>query len=99
MNLGTFSFLCLLCLGRSIEKVDIRPFINNLPFGRDTSKFCTQDGSGSTTQAANIVEALEIGSKCLLIDEVIILIVNRDLTIRQRRRRRVTFLLPVTYCA
>lgn len=76
MNLGTSSFLCLLCLGRSIEKVDIRPFINNLPFGRDTSKFCTQDGSGSTTQAANIVEALEIGSKCLLIDEVIILIVN-----------------------
>ncbi|CAH3135385.1 unnamed protein product [Pocillopora meandrina] len=55
--------------GRSIEKVDIRPFINNLPFGRDTSKFCTQDGSGSTTQAANIVEALETGSKCLLIDE------------------------------
>ena len=56
--------------GRSIEKVDIRPFINNLPFGRDTSRFSTQDASGSTSQAANIIEALETGSKCLLIDEV-----------------------------
>lgn len=55
--------------GRSIEKVDIRPFINNLPFGRDTSRFSTQDASGSTSQAANIIEALETGSKCLLIDE------------------------------
>lgn len=57
-------------LGRSIQKVDIRPFINNLPFGRDTSKFSTQDASGSTSQAANIIEALETGTKCLLIDEV-----------------------------
>ena len=61
-----FSFI----LGRSIEKVDIRPFINNLPFGRDTSKFSTQDASGSTSQCANIIEALETGTKCLLIDEV-----------------------------
>lgn len=55
--------------GRSIEKVDIRPFINNLPFGRDTSRFSTQDASGSTSQAANIIEALETGAKSLLIDE------------------------------
>ena len=63
---------CLLSLlpGRSIEKVDIRPFINNLPYGRDTSKFSTQDASGSTSQAANIVEGLETGVQCLLIDEV-----------------------------
>lgn len=59
-------------LGRSIEKVDIRPFINNLPFGRDTSRFSTQDASGSTSQAANIIEALQTGSKCLLIDEVMV---------------------------
>ena len=52
--------------------MDIRPFINNLPFGRDTSRFSTQDASGSTSQAANIIEALETGSKCLLIDEVIV---------------------------
>lgn len=62
---------CIFCLaGRSINRVDIRPFINNLPFGRDTSTFSTQDASGSTSQAANIIEGLEVGSKCLLIDEV-----------------------------
>lgn len=65
------SFLFSLLPGRSIEKVDIRPFINNLPFGRDTSRFSTQDASGSTSQAANIIEALETESKCLLIDEVV----------------------------
>jgi len=55
--------------GRRIEKVDISPFINNLPFGEDTSSFSTEDASGSTSQAANIIEALEIGAELLLIDE------------------------------
>ncbi len=55
--------------GRRIEKVDISPFINNLPFGKNTSAFCTDDASGSTSQAANIIEALEIGTSLLLLDE------------------------------
>jgi len=55
--------------GRRIEKTDISPFIANLPFGRDTVQFCTEDASGSTSQAANIIEALEVGSFLLLIDE------------------------------
>jgi predicted ABC-class ATPase len=55
--------------GRSIEKVDISPFINNLPQGKDTVRFSTENASGSTSQAANIIEALEMGSKLLLIDE------------------------------
>ena len=55
--------------GRCIEKVDITPFISNLPFGRDTAQFSTENASGSTSQAANIMEALEMGSKLLLIDE------------------------------
>lgn len=55
--------------GRYIEKVDISPFIANLPFGRDTREFSTEDASGSTSQAANIMEALELGAKVLLIDE------------------------------
>jgi predicted ABC-class ATPase len=55
--------------GRRIEKTDISPFIDNLPFGRDTVQFCTEDASGSTSQAANIIEALEVGSSLLLIDE------------------------------
>ncbi len=55
--------------GRRIEKVDISPFISNLPFGRDTQAFSTEDASGSTSQAANIIEALEAGARVLLIDE------------------------------
>lgn len=55
--------------GRSVENVDISPFISNLPFGKDTSSFSTQDASGSTSQAANILEALEAGARVLLIDE------------------------------
>jgi len=55
--------------GRSIEKVDISPFINHLPQGKDTVKFSTENASGSTSQAANIIEALEMDAKLLLIDE------------------------------
>ncbi|MCU0546145.1 MAG: ABC-ATPase domain-containing protein [Oscillatoriaceae cyanobacterium Prado104] len=47
--------------GRSVAGVDISPFINNLPQGRDTAQFSTENASGSTSQAANIIEALEIG--------------------------------------
>lgn len=55
--------------GRSVEKVDISPFINHLPQGKDTLRFSTENASGSTSQASNIMEALEMGSKLLLIDE------------------------------
>jgi len=54
---------------RRIEKVDISPFISNLPFGQDTTAFSTEDASGSTSQAANIIEGLEAGAEVLLIDE------------------------------
>ncbi len=55
--------------GRSVEKVNISPFINGLPQGKDTVRFSTENASGSTSQAANIIEALEMGAKLLLIDE------------------------------
>jgi predicted ABC-class ATPase len=55
--------------GRRIEKADISPFIANLPFGQDTRKFSSEDASGSTSQAANIIESLELGAQVLLIDE------------------------------
>jgi len=55
--------------GRNVEKVDISPFINHLPQDKDTVRFSTENASGSTSQAANIIEALEMGSKLLLIDE------------------------------
>lgn len=55
--------------GRSIKKTDISMFINDLPNGKDTCGFYTEDASGSTSQAANVVEAMEAGAKALLIDE------------------------------
>ena len=55
--------------GRSVKSVDISPFINQLPQGRSTSQFSTMNASGSTSQAANIMEALEAGARLLLVDE------------------------------
>lgn len=55
--------------GRSVESVDIRAFIDNLPAGGSAKHFSTQNASGSTSQAANIMEAVEMGSGLLLLDE------------------------------
>lgn len=55
--------------GRSVEKVNISPFINNLPGKKDTKEFSTENASGSTSQATNVMEALESGTSLLLIDE------------------------------
>ena len=55
--------------GRAVRGVDLRPFITALPLGRRTDRFDTDDASGSTSQAAAIVEALEVGATALLIDE------------------------------
>jgi len=55
--------------GRRVEKVDISPFISELPGGVDTREFSTENASGSTSQASNIMEALEAGATLLLMDE------------------------------
>ena len=55
--------------GRSVSGVDISPFIDGLPQGQDTQAFSTPNASGSTSQAASIMEALEAGATTLLIDE------------------------------
>ena len=55
--------------GRRVTEVDISPFIGRLPSGGTTERFTTDNASGSTSQAANIVEALEAGSRLLLMDE------------------------------
>lgn len=55
--------------GRSIKNTDISLFINNLPNGKDTRSFTTEDASGSTSQAANVIESMEAGTSLFLIDE------------------------------
>ena len=55
--------------GRCVHNVDLSPYISNLPMGKDTTAFSTQDASGSTSQAAWLQESLEAGATALLIDE------------------------------
>ena len=55
--------------GRSINNVNISMFINDLPNGKDTRCFSTPDASGSTSQAAGVIEGIEAGARTFLIDE------------------------------
>jgi predicted ABC-class ATPase len=55
--------------GRSVAGVDISAMIGELPGGRSTQNLSTPNASGSTSQAANIAEALEVGTSLLLVDE------------------------------
>jgi predicted ABC-class ATPase len=55
--------------GRRVAGVDISNFIAGLPDGSDTTNFDTENASGSTSQAAHIVESLEAGARVLLLDE------------------------------
>lgn len=55
--------------GRSVRRTDISAMVRNLPGGKSTSAFDTASASGSTSEAANLMEALEFGAKTILIDE------------------------------
>jgi predicted ABC-class ATPase len=55
--------------GRFVRQTDISAFIGTLPGGQDTTRFSTENASGSTSQAANVMEAIEAGAQVLLIDE------------------------------
>lgn len=55
--------------GRSVMHTDISMFINHLPAGQDTTDFSSENASGSTSQAANLIEAVEAGAGLLLLDE------------------------------
>ncbi len=55
--------------GRSVQNLDLSLFIHNLPNGKATASFSTADASGSTSQAAAVMEGIEMGSRTFLIDE------------------------------
>lgn len=66
--------------GRYVHNTNVSAFISNLPSGKsingasiaskqDTTRFSTKDASGSTSQAANVIEAIECGASSLLVDE------------------------------
>lgn len=52
--------------GRSVQQTDLSTFIKNLPQGKDTTLFSTRDASGSTSQAANTIEAIEVREPVLV---------------------------------
>ena len=79
--------------GRSVAGVDISSFISDLPFGQDTIDFSTENASGSTSQAANIVEALELSSHLLLVDEDT---AATNFMIRDARMRQLIQAEPIT---
>jgi predicted ABC-class ATPase len=74
--------------GRAVTGVDISAFIDGLPLGQDTHAFTTPNASGSTSQAATIVEALESGARVLLVDE------DTSATNFMIRDRRMQALVP-----
>ncbi|MBI2195334.1 MAG: ABC-ATPase domain-containing protein [Planctomycetes bacterium] len=55
--------------GRRVSQADLSPFLHHLPSHVDVSNFTSAFASGSTSQAANIVEAVGSGARLLLIDE------------------------------
>ncbi len=55
--------------GRSVRGTDLSPFVRDLPGGVSTKNFNTLSASGSTSEAANLLEAMEAGSRTFLIDE------------------------------
>ncbi|MCE2421860.1 MAG: ABC-ATPase domain-containing protein [Gemmatimonadetes bacterium] len=55
--------------GRAVSGVDLTPFVDGLPLGQSTKSFSTPDASGSTSLAADILEAMEARASALLMDE------------------------------
>jgi predicted ABC-class ATPase len=55
--------------GRAVTGVNLEGFIRDLPRGRDTRAFRTEDASGSTSLAASMMEMMEVGTRALLLDE------------------------------
>jgi len=55
--------------GRSVRGTDLSQFVRDLPGGVSTKNFNTLSASGSTSEAANLLEAMEAGSRAFLIDE------------------------------
>src|ERR687886_1043905 len=79
--------------GRSVSGVDISDMIGELPGGRTTEDFSTPNASGSTSQAANIAEAIEIGTSLLLVDEDTS---ATNFIIRDERMRELVYREPIS---
>jgi predicted ABC-class ATPase len=79
--------------GRGVAGVDISAMIGGLPGGKSTQNFSTPNASGSTSQAANIAEALEVGTSLFLVDEDTS---ATNFMIRDERMRELVSKEPIT---
>jgi len=79
--------------GRRVCGVDISAFLSELPGDRPTAPFHTDDASGSTSQAAALVEAIESGARVLLMDEDTC---ATNLMVRDERMQAVVPHEPIT---
>ncbi len=55
--------------GRSVQKVDVSLFIKEMEAGSQPAEFSTAEAEPSASQAAGVMEALEIGARAFLFDE------------------------------
>ncbi|HSQ41159.1 MAG TPA: ABC-ATPase domain-containing protein, partial [Fibrobacteraceae bacterium] len=83
--------------GRRVAGSCIEPLVRRLPGGKDTRKFSTPLASGSTSQAANLMEAIGLGAKTLLIDEdaSAVNFLIRDVRMRQLVHQENEPLIPL----
>lgn len=72
--------------GRLVRNTRIAPLVRELPGKISTESFFTVSASGSTSEAANLLEALECGVKTILIDEDVSAV---NFLIRDQRMRRL----------
>jgi hypothetical protein len=55
--------------GRFAEGIDLSSYIRNLPLKKSSEFFSSKQCSGSTSQAASVIESLRMGCRCLLFDD------------------------------
>jgi predicted ABC-class ATPase len=55
--------------GRPVARVDLSPFLMEIPSGTLAGDFSSERAGGSVAQAASFVEAIELGARVVLVDE------------------------------
>jgi len=84
--------------GRVVNGTNISPIVRELPLQGSTENFTTKNASGSTSQAANLLEALELGANTILIDEdaSAVNFLIRDLRMRELINSKREPLIPLS---
>ena len=84
--------------GRSVRGTDLSMFVRDLPGGISTKDFNTLSASGSTSEAANLLEAMEAGARTFFIDEdsSAVNFLIRDMRVRKLLGDEREPLIPLT---